>query len=201
MSPLTHLAALQRRRVAEAGSVTATDTFNRADATPMSTTMSDGVGTWTSGPGATGDLNILSNTLRSPGTQRAAIVTAPSFAANHRAQITLTASVTVGVVLRMQSASDASGYLIYLPNSTKIAVYKITDTGTIALTQLGVDITITAVTAGDTIGGEITGTTITILRNGVSQGTRTDATYATGQPGVYIGASAATVDTYEATDI
>lgn len=180
---------------------TATDSFNRTDAAPMSTTMSDGFGTWTAGPGATGVLDILSNALRSPGTQRAAIVTSPTFAANQRAEVTLTFSVTVGVVLRMQSASDASGYLIYLPNSTKLVVYKITDTGTIALTQLGADIAISAVTAGDTIGGEITGTTITVLRNGVSQGTRTDSTYATGQPGVYIGASAATVDAYEATDI
>ena len=181
--------------------VSVTDTFDRADATPMSTAMSDGLGTWVSGPGATGDLNILSNALRSSGTQRAAIVTSPTFAADHRAEITLTFSVTVGVVLRMQSSSDSSGYLIYLPNSTKLVVYKITDTGTIALTQLGADIAISAVTAGDTIGGEITGTTITILRNGVSQGTRTDATYATGQPGVYIGASAATVESYAATDI
>lgn len=181
-------------------SATATDTFNRANSDPMSTTMSDGVSTWTNGPGALGNPAIVSNAMNAPGTQRGAVVASPTFADDQTATITLTAQVGVGVMLRMQSGL-ASGYLVYLSNSTTIQFYRIADSGSIGLTQLGSNVTISSVTSGDTIGAEITGTTITALRNGVSVGTRTDATYTSGQPGIYMGGSGVTLDAFTASDL
>lgn len=176
------------------------DTFNRTNADPMSTSMSDGVSTWTNGPGALGNPAIVSNTMNAPGTQRGAVVLSPTYANNQRATITLTTQTGVGAMVRMQSGV-ASGYLVYLSNSTTLQVYRINDSGSIGLTQLGANITISAVTSGDTIGAQVVGTTITALRNGVAADTRTDATYASGQPGVYMGGSGSTIEAFTATDL
>jgi len=182
--------------------VTVTDTFNRTDANPMSTAMSDGIGTWVSGPGALGDARIISNTLGVTSSARGANVSSPAFGANQIATVTFaTGSTGYGPMVRCQSDGDVSGYLAYMGSSTIITIYRVTDTGTIASTAIGGGITVTAFVAGDTLGIGIEGTTITAYTNGVSTGTtRTDATYATGRPGVYFGSATSTIDAFTATE-
>jgi hypothetical protein len=73
--------------------------------------------------------------------------------------------------------------LVYLSTLTVAQVIKITDTGTLGETQLDANITVN-VNVGDTFGGQIMGNTITVLHNGNPQGTRSDSTFSTGNPGI-----------------
>lgn len=162
-----------------------TDTFDRADSDPMNTTSSDG-NTWTDGPGTMTSCKTLANNLRgAAGGENGAMVATPTFPNDQSATLTLVAAGNLeGVMVRMQ-AGTASGYLAVFDDATHVSVYKLVDTGSFAYTLLGSQYTVAATVAGDTMSLVITGTTLTLYINGASQGTRTDATYASGQPGVY----------------
>ena len=194
---------LGARNVASAAGATATDTFNRADSDPLSTTMSDGVSTWTSGPGSMVNCAIISNQLGASTTPAGVSVNFPTFSANHIATATLGADTqSFGVMVRVASSSDADGYMAYLTSATAITVYRVDDTGSIAFVALGANVTVSALATGDTFGLGISGTTLTVYTNGVSTAqTRTDATYSTGQPGAYIGSSARAFNSWTASDL
>jgi hypothetical protein len=185
--------------------VSAIDDFNRANANPISSPGSDGAITWTSGPGDLGDVQISSNECtRSLGVASGAIVTAPTFGANQMVTITLTASpVGSGIMCRMQGSSSGSGYLLYLQSTGTLQYYHRTEGGT--LRQIGSNLNMTAVGAGDTISLKVTGTgTITLeaFRNGVSIDSRTDSTnpYNSGQPGIYFG-TGTSINSFSATNV
>lgn len=194
---------MMARNVVTASVVTATDTFNRADSAPMSTTMSDGVSTWTSGPGALNNCDIFGNEIRGSGGFSGARVLSPTFAANQYSQITAgTDNFAVGPYVRMASTTDADGYFAYPSSATSVTIYRCDDTGSVAFTALGADVTITALAAGETLGLGISGTTLTLYTNGVSTGaTRTDATYSTGQPGIYCGNNVRLWNAFSANDL
>lgn len=163
--------------------------------------MSDGVGTWTSGHGAFADSQISSNDLTGTAANSGARVLSPTFAANQRATITLGSDNAVGVLARMQSTSNGSGYAVFLANSTTVRIYRVADSGSLGFTALGADITVSTVVVGNTLGIECSGTTITALVNGSSVGSRTDATYASGQPGTWHSAAARNIRAFTATDV
>lgn len=191
------------RNVASAASATATDTFNRANSSPMSTTMSDGTSTWTSGPGALNDCDIFGNEIRGSAGTSGARVLSPTFAANQYSYVTAgTDNLAVGPAVRLASTTDADGYFAYPSSATSVTFYRIDDTGSIALVALGANVTITALAAGETLGLGISGTTLTLYTNGVSTGaTRTDATYSTGQPGIYCGNNVRLWNAFGANDL
>lgn len=183
---------------ASSGTASFSDNFTRADANPMSDPVSGG--TWTTGSTYQGVCRILSNQLagNTGATTKVARVATPSFTANQRMTVTLAnTGIYHGPMVRMQSSTDASGYTAYIDaDNVTLKIYKFADDGTNSgagtYTQLGANITITAVTSGVTLGIEVSGTTITAYRNGVSVGTRTDSTYSSGQPGYQLyGASGA----------
>lgn len=173
--------------------VTASDTFERADANPMSTTMSDGISIWVSGPGGFSDCQINSGVLNRVITTSGATVSSPSFGASQLAKIVFAGTPNgCGVMCRMPPSSSA-GYLLYASANVTLQLYHRTDAG--VLTQIGSNINITAIGAGDSISLKVTGTgvgtiTFEMYRNDVSIGTRTFATdpspYNSGQPGLYI---------------
>jgi hypothetical protein len=184
----------------------ATDTFDRANSDPMSTSMSDGVSVWTSGPGALTDMKILSNQSTASSGSAGAIVSTPaSWSANHYSQIVVGATIPgCGVYVRMQSTTSGSGYLLYVASITKLQIFKATDTGTMGFTQLGADITVSTIVNGDTIKFSASGTTLEAFINGASQGTRTDSTYSTGSPGIFSqdgGAGTGLINSFTAADL
>ena len=120
----------------------------------------------------------------------------PSFPADQSATITLTSigGVYLGCMVRIQGAADTRAYQLQTNgNTTDLVVNLFATNGSDVGTQLGATITTThgtggsgAMAIGDTIGLQIVGTTLTIFVNGISETTRTDATLASGQPGIYI---------------
>lgn len=189
------------------GPATAADTFNRDDADPLSNPMSDGVSTWTPGAGALLNARIVSSVAQGQGDWAGARINTPAFAANQKMTGTVVSGALsgMGVCVRMQSASDASCYMLYADTSSQLTVYKCTDTGTLAFAGIGAAITQT-LTAGDTIGLSAEGTSTVTLRvffNGSEITTRTDSTspYASGQPGFMLGASSVKLDSIDATDL
>lgn len=182
-------------------SATATDNFTRANSDPISNPMSDGISTWqTTTVGAcSGTIKIASNELQaSTGTNDTiARVSTPTFSGQHRATWTVpsggvSGSTYSGPAVRIQGTSNCSCYCAFTNGSTTdVVVYKVTDSGSYSKTQLGSNFTITALSPGDTLRLEVTGTstvTLTLYRNGVSQGTRTDSssTFTGGQPGLFV---------------
>jgi hypothetical protein len=191
--------------------VTFTDTFNRANSDPMSTTSSSG-GTWEVGPGAMNNLKIVSNaSIWAFAGDCGARVSLPAFGATQTATITKAGADMVrnGPMVRMATAGNGSGYLLYTSAANTLQFYKITDSGTLNYAQLGGNITLGSnLVAGDTVGLKASGgatTTLEAFVNGVSQGTTTDSSsaFTTGQPGLFITGNAASdnpVNTYFATE-
>lgn len=167
-----------------------TDTFNRADADPMSTTASGG-GTWTSGEGSFDDCVIVSNTLGGKGVSGARVLTTNSGGSfnNDQACYGTFAAAGVkedkGVMTRITSTTIGAGYLAFADDSTHVQIYIVADAGSIVATPLGAAFTVTALVAGDILGLSSVGTTHTAYINGVSIGSRTDATLSSGSIGVY----------------
>ncbi len=192
---VTAPSAVNGQTLASGGSpVTFTDTFDRANEDPLS----DG-GAWTNGVTGYGNMRVNTNDATASTSNGLAIVTTPSYAsyANQSATITLTSSTSnVAVVLRYDTSGN--GYVCYLNDPTTIRVYRVTAA---AGTQLGADFTITTVSASDTIGMGISGSTLTVYRNGASQGTRTDSTWTTGSPGIYAGTNTSTIASYSCTSL
>lgn len=171
------------------------DTYSGATANPMSTSASGG-GTWGLHPGAMVNMQTVGGTVQGTAVHSGSIVlkdnTGTAWTTN---DYTVTAtgknsgtSQQWGVMARMASPSSGNGYLLYLDNTTTATLYKVVDTGTLAFTAIGASFTITALNGTtDTIALGVSGSTMTIYRNGTSQGTRTDSTYTTGAPGIYDG--------------
>jgi len=188
---------------ASVGSASAEDTFDRANATPMSTTMSDGVGTWQSGPGATDDVNISSNAASASSNKAGARVASPTFTGNHKAECYVGSGNGVFACARIQSDTNFTCYAVKCHDSSNtLRVYKLTDTGSgITQTQLGADVTITAIGTNNTYGISVSGTTISVLRQGSVVATRTDSDLSGGQPGIYFDVSGRTTNRFTAADV
>lgn len=181
---------------AAGGGATATDTFNRTDANPISSPMSDGVSTWESGPGSLNDIQIVSNRARNTTSNSLARASAPTFAANQLATITLAGVAGTGAAVRIDGSGN--GYVAYVASTTSVQLYRVTSGSFIAI---GAAITVTALSSGNTVGLGIVGTTLTLYRDAVLVDTRTEATYATGQPGVFSDAAGGTMESFIAIDL
>lgn len=187
------------------GSATFQDTFARADANPMSTTASDGNSWSINLSGGYDNPQILGNRAAGVagglGVAKARVAT-PTFAANQRATMTIRSTADIFIGVRCSASGDDS-YEAQLVNSTTVTIYKVSGGSPSAM---GANFTITAVASGDTIGLEATGTsttTITLYRNGVSQGTRTDSTspHTSGQPCMVFIANGVEIEQVDATDV
>lgn len=167
---------------------TFTDTFNRADADPMTTNASDGIGLWTDGPGALNPCKIALNILSSSslGLDSGARVLFPPFRADQSASMTVGTVGSVGLMVRMHSSTNASGYLCSLDDPTHVSIYRVIDTGFINYVLLGGTATVATINALDTVTFTINGDTMNVYVNGVSLGiTRQDGAFTSGQPGCY----------------
>lgn len=161
------------------------DTFNRSNADPMSTTASDG-NTWTSGPGALGEPRIVSAMLFGNAGATGCRVLTPTLSGNQRANLTLLNDIGhIGPMVRIQSASVASGYMLVADDATHLAIYKITDTGTLANVVLFTSTATPPMVPGDILTLSVNGTTLEAFLNGVSYGSVVDATFSGGQPGIW----------------
>jgi hypothetical protein len=165
--------------VSASGPLTFSDTFNRANEDPLS-----GSGAWTSG--ITGFVGMKADTdtaVSTAGTSGFAFVSTPSFAAypDQEATITLNASGLAGVGACVRILAAGTGYTVFITNTTTIQITAL------GVGQLGANVTVPTLVAGDTVGLRIVGSapaTLTLYVNGVSITTRTDSTYATGSPGI-----------------
>lgn len=170
-----------------------TDNFNRVDANPMSTAMSDGVGTWVTGNGSRDPHKILSNKLVGTSSNNMSSVASPSFNGNQFASVTLGSVVTsCGPAVRIQSDTDSSCYCMYATSGTTLLVLQTTDAGAAGIS--GGSKTVTQLVEGDVLRVEVTGTSGQIdlegFVNGVSIGTwydDSDILLTGGQPGIFSG--------------
>lgn len=186
----------------------ATDNFNRADADPMSTTMSDGVSTWTVGPGAFVGMLILSNTAGRNDTGYGAVyVSSPSFTGNQSATITLAGpAVTLCYpIVRGQSGSSECYIVRRSADNWTLQVYRLDSSAAETTVGSAIDLGTHELTTGDQITLEITGTspaTLKVKLNGVQQGSDvTDVTPLTGgQPGCGSG-GVNYINAFSATDL
>lgn len=157
--------------------VTFSDNFNRPNENPLT-------GGWTNGATGYNGLKVLNNeaVAITDSSNSCAYVTTPDFTPypNQSATATMGSSTSFGVFVRLSAGGN--GYRLIMVNSTTMRVAVI-NAGTAS--TLGADFTIAALTAGQSITLGITGTTLTVYVNGVSQGTRTDSTHSTGSPGLY----------------
>lgn len=170
---------------------TASDSFTRANETPVTT------------PWATvtplGGMNLTSNALvGTASVARASLYNSGTWGNDQRVDAVIGAlSATNNYPeVWVRGSTGGNGYKVYTDGTTG---------GTaIARVDAGAETTIQAVAVafanGDTLGIGIVGTTITLYKNGVAQTpTATDATYASGLPGA--GAyGVGTIDDWTATD-
>lgn len=179
------------------------DTFNRADANPMTTNASDGIGVWTDAAGALQPCKISLNILStSTGLDSGCRVLYPPFRANQSSEMVIGSVLAVGLMVRMQSPTDASGYLMTVDDPTHVSIYKVVDSGTLAFTLLGAQATVPTINSIETVTFSIVGSTMDVYVNGVSLGvTRTDSTYANGQPGCYLFEFGGSIVTFSATEL
>jgi hypothetical protein len=183
---------------ATGGSPSFTDNFTRANASPISNPSSSG-GSWYQsalGTGSYAENKILSDLAAptSASTNCYSFISSPSFGNNQTCTVTLTAGGIAsgsycGPVVRMQSTSNISGYVLQTNGgSSEVVVVKITDSGG-SISQNPILDYSTPLTAGDTIGISASGTTstlITVYHNGASVSTVTDSSspFTGGQPGL-----------------
>lgn len=182
------IAALMSAQTPAAGGLySVTDDFTRAD---------NPVGDGTNYTGMAGgaflsaiNLFIASTVVSTYSFVQNGAIVAPAkhtFAANQRATITIVANLTGGAqahaLARMTAAG--SGYSASTDGTTgsgHSSIVKWT-----AGTPAEIKAVATTFTAGDTIGCECVGTTIKMLKNGSVIDSVTDATFATGQPGLSV---------------
>lgn len=190
---------------------TASDTFNRTDADPMSNPMSDGIGTWSVGPGNWQDLKIASNVVRDTnpaGTSgAAAVVSSPTFAANQ--SISIVFGSTIGgqlLIVRGDSLLEA-GYGLVVDDSDTIIFTQLSSSSHSAVSGLSI-VNGLSFSAGETITLTVTGSgpvTLTAYNDGVEIGSYTDNSgYVTsGQPGIGVinGVADGLIDSFSATDL
>lgn len=173
---------------------TSSDDFNRSDENPISDS-----GDWVSGPGASGDMQVVSNRVRSStaGTLGSCRRGSPTFASAQSAQLTIPTRAStndyIGPATRINSTTDADQY--YLRPSfgeTTMSLRRIDDTGTLAETTLGATFGTFAV--GDVLKIDSIGILHVARQNGTIVATRVDTTYASGQPGILVWAHTAVAD-------
>ncbi len=177
---------------ASAATVTATDTFVRANANPISNPMSDGVSTWTTASldgGTSGGAQIFANLCT--GTQAGdcfAVVATPSIGTKQYAQMTVVSqggSDYDGGVLYAQQGGTSNCYFFYFNGSPTQIIFakRVSNTNTTLQTW-----TVTSAVANDLVRVRVDPAThvFTLSINGADNGTTvTDTTYTTGQPGEY----------------
>jgi hypothetical protein len=165
------------------------DNFNRADGALGSN--------WLNSPTLSG-LTIVSNAVNSAGaTWKTAYwnQAVNAFAANQSSQVTIpvaAAGVFTAAVVRHQAAAS-SYYFAFVNAGTNQGLIYRSDAGTFVNLVIQPSVT---VVAGDTLKLEIIGSNLTLYVNGVAKAVATDATYATGQPG--ISANNGTIDNFAA---
>lgn len=168
--------------------------------------MVGSTGTWISGPGTMGDAKDVADNLRGgTGTENGCVVATPSFTNNQSASVTLNSDLLCGVGVRMQSATNASGYMANLLDSTHITIWKVQDTGSFTYTGL-ITSTIPAVVQFDVMTLNATGTattTLDVFINGVPSGSITDTSspYNGGQPWIYFFGFSGSCIQFSATDL
>jgi hypothetical protein len=157
-----------------------TDDFTRANG-DMCT------GNWTCIDGST--FTIASNAAEptNSGQGNFAYYSGASFTDNQYAQVKwLSAGAVNGVGPAVRVSATDDGYM-YQVHDTSIYRFDDVSAGTFTMIKACTD----SPSVGDTLKLEISSTTLTVSRNGtpVSGCTITDATYATGEPGVYASVS------------
>lgn len=185
-----------------------TDDFLRADSGTLGPN-------WTRN--STGDVGIVNNQAKFNSGAAGFLMstyTGVTWTADHYAQvklITLASTKDMGCVVRGGGTSDANvtGYYfvvndndaaVTLGSSIQCGIYKLA--GTSSATLVGANFTLT-LNANDVIYLQAVGTQLVAKVNGATQQTTTDATYATGAPGIYISGSGTTctLDDFAAADI
>lgn len=156
------------------------DSLTRANESPLSNAA-----TWTQPAGsANGTVAIVSNKAAGTGgAENIAIVSTPVFPADQRAQIAYAGGQYTQVWVRV---TDSGGYCLTTAGPSVLQVHKVANSGSgHTFTKLGADILpVRNIVAGELLELEVTGTTLNVYFNGQFIATRTDATYATGQPGL-----------------
>lgn len=180
------------------------DTFDRADANPISNPASDGTSQWTSGQGRFNAIEIVSNNCRGTGTPSGGVINNVSFAARQRVSIVTATTFSGAGLLFRASTSNADAYLLYISGSGGCQFYRSRESGT-ALTAIGASITMSPViSAGDTISVEADGNSFQLYHNGNAKGTaRSDgeaSPYSTGSAGVYLANTTPAIASFSATD-
>lgn len=140
---------------------------------------------------ANGSFTIASNTYTGNGgsgsSANVAFWSASSAPNNQFSQAKFVVVGTVGnagVIVRAQ-ATGSQGYFMHCNGSNPCRIYRVANGPT--YTQIGTDCSGGFPVAGDIIKIDIQGTTITGYKNGIllTGCTGTDATYATGKPGIW----------------
>ncbi len=152
----------------------ASDNFNRADAGSLGAN-------WTE---ITNGFKIASNQadVVNSGPKQAAFYTGAASTNDQFSQSTAQGSpFQWGVGVRLANAGGLDGYVAMAGGGAgNINIYRF-DNGTPTNMTLGSD----SLAAGDVVKITVSGTTITAYKNGVQSVQATDATYASGQPGIY----------------
>jgi len=152
------------------------DTFTRADGA---------VGSDYDIVDALSGINIVSNSVQAAvgGYDCAVAVktSVASFAADQQASIELAVAGDdyIGTGVRLDAAAG-TGYIMFV-NASAIDCYRYN--GGAAYSSIGLSAAVSP-TVGDVYTLRVVGTTLTLLENDVVLDTATDATYATGQPGI-----------------
>jgi len=186
---------LMRWRHGAVGALPATDNFNRADENPLA-------GNWTTAPGAFAGLKIVSNAVDAVtgGEDCAAYWNADAFSTDHYTQLTSgsTASSTKGPAVRVRTATQLDMYLWSLNISGTNSIQKIVnDAFTLLLTT-----NITFIST-DVMKLAVSGSTLTVYKNDVSQGTVTNTALTTGVSGMFAdsGGAGRQLDNWQADDV
>lgn len=136
-----------------------------------------------------GDFSIQTNALAAngaTGTTECAARYAGTYPNDHFAEAALSAvaavaNARIGVAVRCATDASANYYGLYYDHDAgETYLFKVVAG---AWTQLGASFT-AGLSVGDTLRLDVTGTTLTYLLNGVSQGTRSDSDLSSGSPGV-----------------
>ncbi len=173
---------------------TATDTFNRADANPLTTTMSDGTSVWAAFPGDWLGMKTASNaaahTNSTLSTAAGLVVLTPNFYADQSVSITLGSVLDLQMLFLRGNSTLTAGYAVEIDSATTIITYELgASAATAGITSPSQIKTGLSLVAGDVITATATGgstTVINIYVNSILVDTYTDSTDAvtSGQPGI-----------------
>jgi hypothetical protein len=152
-------------------------------------------GAWVPGPGAFENLQTTGGIVQCVVLLNncSAYLNTPAIGGSQFSQsrvVTSTGTINVGVMVRHSTSSTPSGYILtFYPPTPQVDLQRFLDTT--SFTNVGALFSVTA--AGRWMRLEAVDDTFACLIDGVLIGTRTDATYATGQPGLMIYASSVNV--------